>query len=303
MTDLFDPPPADPPVYGCIEAGGTKFVLGVLAGTDDTHADRVIPTGSPADTLAAALAFFTEHVPAAGYAAFGIASFGPLDLDPLSPRWGTITDTPKPGWRDTAIVAPFAAAFDCPVGLDTDVGAAALAEGLWGAGVDAELVTYLTVGTGIGGGALVNGRLLHGARHPEMGHYLPQRHPRDDFIGSCPYHGACLEGLASGPTIIARWGAPLSELPQDHAAHDIIAFYLAQSVIAQQAMLSPRRIVLGGGVMQTPGLLTRIRDTAARLGNGFFAASTDYERLVVDPALGTRSGLLGALALAQAARR
>jgi fructokinase len=135
-----------------------------------------------------------------------------------------------------------------------------------------------------------------------MGHILPQRHSRDSYVGGCPYHGACLEGLAAGPSVIARWGASLSDLPQDHEAHEIIAFYLAQAVIAQQAMLSPQRIVLGGGVMQTPGLIGRVRAAAARIGNGFFCPSADYAALVVDPGLGTRSGLLGALALAQAAR-
>lgn len=301
--DLFEPAPADTPVYGCIEAGGTKFVLGVLSSPADTAPTLRVPTTTPEVTLQACLAFFAEHAPAQGYAGFGIASFGPVDLDRLSPRWGHITETPKPGWRDTDMAGPFGHSFDCPVGFDTDVNGAVLAESLWGAAMGADIATYLTIGTGIGGGALVEGRPLHGARHPEMGHYLPARHPRDSYIGGCPYHGACLEGLASGPSVIARWGAPLSELPQEHEGHDIIAWYLAQAVIAQQALLSPRRIVLGGGVMQTPGLLGRVREVAARLGNGYFGAAADYDMLVVDPALGTRSGLLGALALAMAARR
>lgn len=302
LPDLFDDPPVDPPVYGCIEAGGTKFMLGVLSSPADTEPVLRLPTANPAATLQACLAFFADHAPPQGYAAFGIASFGPLQLDPLSSRWGRITETPKPGWRDTDIVAPFAQAFRCPLGLDTDVNAAALAETRWGAAAGVAVATYLTIGTGIGGGAIVDGRPLHGARHPEMGHYLPARHPRDGFVGGCPYHGACLEGLASGPAIAARWGASLGELPQDHEAHDIIAYYLGQAVVAQQAMLSPQRIVLGGGVMQTPGLLGRVREAAARSGNGFFGAAADYEQLVVEPGLGTRSGLLGALALAMDAR-
>lgn len=301
--DLFAPPEPDAPVYGCIEAGGTKFVLGVLSAPTDTAPTLRVPTTSPEETIQACLAFFAEHAPASGYSAFGIASFGPVDLKPHSPRWGYITETTKPGWRDTDIVGPFRQAFDCPVGFDTDVNGAVLAEGLWGAAAGIDVATYLTVGTGIGGGALIDGRPLHGRQHPEMGHYFPARHPRDSYVGGCPYHGACLEGLANGPSVIARWGASLSELPQDHEANDIIAYYLAQSVIAQQAMLSPGRIVLGGGVMQAPGLLGRVREVAARLGNGFFCASADYEGLVVDPALGTRSGLLGALALAMEVRR
>lgn len=301
--DLFAAPAPDAPTYGCIEAGGTKFVLGVLSSPADVAPTARVPTTTPEQTLQACLAFFAEHAPARGYAAFGIGSFGPVDLDPLSPQWGHVTETPKPGWRGTDMVTPFAQAFQCPVGFDTDVNGAALAEATWGVAQDVDVATYLTIGTGIGGGAMVRGAALHGSRHPEMGHYLPQRHPRDDYVGGCPYHAACLEGLAAGPSIKARWGAPLSELPQDHEAHEIIAFYIAQSVIAQQALLSPGRIVLGGGVMQTPGLLGRVREAAARLGNGYFGAATDYDTLVVDPALGTRSGLLGALALAMAARR
>lgn len=301
--DLFAAPATDAPVYGCIEAGGTKFVLGVLSSPADTAPTLRVPTTTPEETIQACLAFFAEHAPAQGYAAFGIASFGPVDLDRLSPNWGHITETPKPGWRSTNLAGPFAQAFACPVGFDTDVNGAVLAEHQWGAAMGVDVATYVTVGTGIGGGALVEGRPLHGARHPEMGHYLPARHARDTYVGGCPYHGACLEGLANGPSVTARWGKSLSELPQDHEAHEIIAWYLAQAVVAQQALLSPRRIVLGGGVMQTPGLLGRVRDAAGRLGNGYFGAAVDYEQLVVDPALGTRSGLLGALALAMAARR
>lgn len=301
--DLFAPESAEAPVYGCIEAGGTKFVLGVLSSPADTAPVSRIPTTTPEATLRACLAFFAEHAPPQGYAAFGIASFGPVDLDPLSPGWGHITETTKPGWRGVDIAGPFGRTFDCPAGFDTDVNGAALAESRWGSAAGAEVATYLTVGTGIGGGATLGGRPLHGRTHPEMGHILPRRHPRDDYVGGCPYHGACLEGLAAGPSIIARWGVSLSNLPQDHEAHDLIAFYLAQAVIAQQAMLSPQRIVMGGGVMQTPGLLGRVRAEAARLGNGYFCTSADYETLIVEPGLGTRSGLLGALALAMDARR
>lgn len=301
--DLFAAPSEDTPVYGCIEAGGTKFVLGVLSSPADTAPTAQLPTTTPAATLQACLDFFAEHAPTRGYAAFGIGSFGPVELDPLSPRWGHITETPKPGWRDTDMVAPFAKGFQCPVGFDTDVNGAVLAEATWGAAQDLEVATYLTIGTGIGGGAMVRGAALHSHGHPEMGHYLPQRHPRDDYVGGCPYHAACLEGLAAGPAITARWGTSLSDLPQDHPAHEIIAFYIAQAVIAQQALLSPGRIVLGGGVMQTPGLLGRVREAAARLGNGYFGPAAEYEDLVVDPALGTRSGLLGGLALAMAAGR
>lgn len=292
------------PLFGCVEAGGTKFVLGVARDPHTILRTARIPTTTPQETLTAARAFFAEAQGEWGaFDALGIASFGPVDLDRSSPDWGRIVDTPKPGWSGTDLVGPFAAALYCPVGLDTDVNGAILAESLWGAAVGADIAVYVTVGTGIGGGALVEERPVHGSRHPEMGHMLPRRHPEDrDFAGICPFHGDCLEGLASGPAIAARWGASLSDLDANHPAHDITAYYLAQLVVAQQALLSPRRIVLGGGVFGTPGLLDRVRHEAARLANGYFGTE-DYATLIVAPGLDDRAGLLGALALAQRARR
>lgn len=292
------------PLFGCIEAGGTKFVLGVAHAHDRVLRTHRVPTTTPQETLDAALAFFAEaEGEFGGYTAFGIASFGPVDLDRRSSNWGRITDTPKPGWSGTDLAGAFGGRFDCPVGFDTDVNGAVLAEHLWGACVGADIATYVTVGTGIGGGALVEERPVHGGRHPEMGHIHPRRHARDrDFAGTCPFHGDCLEGLASGPAIQARWGASLSELAPDHEAHAIIAYYLAQLVVTQQALLSPRRIVLGGGVMVTGGLLDRVRTEAARLAGAYFGTH-DYAELIVPPGLGDRAGLLGALALAQRAAR
>lgn len=297
-------PSSGGPLFGCVEAGGTKFVLGVARAHDAVLRTHRIPTTGPEETLAAALAFFRQAAEELGaFAAFGIASFGPIDLDRLSPGWGRITDTPKVGWSGTGLAGAFGRAFSCPIGFDTDVNAAALAESLWGACVGADIAIYVTVGTGVGGGALVEERPIHGHRHPEMGHIPLRRHPQDrDFAGICPFHGDCLEGLASGPAIHARWGASLSDLAPDHIGHDVVAFYLAQLVVAQQAILSPRRIVLGGGVMATPGLVDRIRAQAERLAGGYFGTA-DYAALVVPPALGDRSGLLGALALAQRAAR
>jgi len=209
--------------------------------------------------------------------------------------------TTKPHWSDADIAGPFARAFDCSVAIDTDVNGAALAEWTWGAGQGATSSLYLTVGTGIGGGAVVGGRLVHGVSHPEMGHIPMPRHPADvDFTGHCAFHGDCLEGLAAGPAIIARWGASLSDLPADHAGHDIIAWYLAQAVQTFQAILEPARIILGGGVMQTPGLLKRVASGAADLGAGYFAG--DPVVVIVPPALGDDTGLFGALALALGAR-
>ena len=293
-------------LYALIEAGGTKFVVATARSKDEILQVGRIPTTTPGDTLGRALAFFYDAEADFGpFDAAGIGSFGPADVDRNSPGWGRITSTPKPGWSGIDIAGTIGNALRCPVGFDTDVNAAALAEARWGASQETSVSTYVTVGTGIGGGVVIDGKPLHGRRHPEMGHARPERHPRDrDFVGVCPFHGACFEGLASGPAIMARWGAMLSDLPLDHEAHGIVAFYLGQLVVMQQAMLSPDRIVFGGGVLGTDGLLPRIRDAAADLARGYFGLDRcDYEDLVVAPGLGERSGLLGALVLAVEAAR
>lgn len=292
------------PLYGCIEAGGTKFVLGVARDHETLLRTTRIPTTKPAETLGATLAFFNDASTEFGsFAAIGIASFGPVSLDRNAPDWGHITATPKPGWSGTDLAGAIGRAFDCPVGFDTDVNGAILAESLWGAARGSDIAVYITVGTGIGGGALIAGCPIHGLRHPEMGHMLPRRHPEDlAFAGICPFHGDCLEGLASGAAIRARWGCSLSELASDHPAHAIIAYYLAQLAVALQALLSPQRIVVGGGVMATPGLIDHVRAEAVRLSGDYFGCR-DIATLIVPKGLGDRSGLLGALALAQKALR
>lgn len=278
-----------------IEAGGTKFVVGVGDASRTIHARTRIDTTRPDETIRAAIDWLRAH--GGPFAAVGIASFGPLDLDRASPGWGHITRTTKPHWSGADIAGPFADALDCPVAIDTDVNGCVLAEWAWGAARGTPSSLYLTVGTGIGGGAVVGGRLVHGASHPEMGHIRMPRHPADTgFAGHCPFHGDCLEGLASGPSIKARWGASLSELPADHAGHDIIAWYLAQAAATFQAILEPARIILGGGVMATPGLLDRVRDQGRAAFGGYFAG--DPAGVIVAPALGDDVGLLGALALA-----
>jgi fructokinase len=283
------------PQYGLIEAGGTKFVLGVADGQGEVTASHRIATTSPQATIGASLDWFRAQGLAP--AAIGIGSFGPIELDPASPQWGRVGATPKPGWTGTDLVTPFAEAFGCPVGIETDVNAAALAEARWGAGVGHASLLYLTIGTGIGGGFVSQGRLLRGLSHPEMGHIRVPRYPADhDFTGICPFHGDCLEGLACGPANVARWGKPLSALEEDHPGRAIAAWYLAHGVTTFQAVMQPARIVLGGGVMGTPGLLDRVRREAAVLGGDYFAGNT--EEIVVAPGLGERSGLTGALAVA-----
>ncbi len=252
-----------------------------------------MPTTTPAETLGRAADFFRTH--AERVAAIGIASFGPIDLDERSPTFGWVTTTPKPGWARANVVGAFRA-LSVPVAFDTDVNGAALGEHRWGAGHGVDPFVYVTVGTGIGGGAIVNGRPLHGLVHPEMGHLAIPRDPADPFAGACPYHGDCLEGLASAVALRARWGAAPQTLPAGHEAWPLQARYLALGVVAIAAVLSPRRVALGGGVMRAAGLLERVRhEVEARLA-GYVRAPE-----LVAPALGERAGVLGGLALAQSA--
>ena len=285
---------AGKPLLGGIEAGGTKFVLAVGHSPTEIIERHEIPTCDPATTLAQA----TEWFEAQGkISALGIASFGPVDLDRSSPRWGHITNTPKSGWANCDLAGYFAEHFGVPIGFDTDVNGAALAEYQHGAGKGASSLAYITVGTGIGGGLVLDGKAVHGAAHPEMGHIFPRRHVDDrDFEGVCPHHGDCLEGLASGPAIKARWGASLSELPTDHSAHEIIAYYLAQLAQSLIAMTAVEIIVLGGGVMKTDGLLERVNQWASELGAAYFPGGSRHE--IVAPGLGHNAGLAGALLLA-----
>ena len=290
-------------MFGAIEAGGTKFVCAVGSGPDDLETIQ-IPTTSPEATIGAAVAFLAGRA-GGELQAVGIASFGPLGLDPDSPSFGHITSTPKLEWRNFDLAGAVRRALGVPIGFDTDVNGAALGEARWGAAKGLADFVYLTVGTGIGGGAVVGGRVIHGLVHPEMGHIrLPHDRARDPYPGICPYHGDCLEGLASGPSMEARWGAPASELPPEHPAWLLEAHYLALGVASFVCTLSPRRIVLGGGVMQQAHLFGLVRAELLELLNGYVQAPEITERVsefVVPPLLGPRAGVLGALVLAEQA--
>lgn len=282
-------------LFGAIEAGGTKFVLAVGTDHENITAQTIIPTSDPAATLAAALDWFQQQGP---IKALGIACFGPVQLNRDAANWGYITDTPKPGWSNVDVAGYFAAGLNCPVAFDTDVNGAILGEYVHGAARDCDVAIYVTIGTGIGGGAIVNGQPLHGQRHPEMGHYRPTRHPDDlEYAGNCSFHGDCLEGLASGPAIAARWGASLSKLADDHPAHEIIADYIGQLCVTLLAFYSPQRIILGGGVMHTPGLLERICKKTAELSQDYFLY--EHDMLITAPALGGLAGIAGAFELAK----
>lgn len=292
-------------LYGAVETGGTKVVCMVGSGPHEICAETRIPTTTPQVTIARCTEFFQEqHSRHGALAGLGIACFGPVDLNLQSPTYGYITSTPKPGWANTDIAGEFRRALDVPLEFDTDVNAAALAEWQWGAAQSLDTFIYLTVGTGIGGGGLMNGKPMHGLIHPEMGHIrIPHDRQADPFPGACPFHGDCLEGLASGPAVTARWGQPANTLPDNHPAWKLEANYLALALVNFICTLSPERIILGGGVMKRQ-LIPVIRRELKTLLNDYIRAPQlrrDIDAYIVAPALGEHVGALGALALAQRA--
>ena len=292
-------------VYGGLEGGGTKFVCAVGSGPDDIRELRTIPTTTRGETLAEAAEFFREAHRKYGLRALGVGTFGPLNLNRASPTYGRLTTTPKVGWPGADIAGEVGGAIGVPTAIDTDVNAALAGERLWGAASDVRDAVYLTVGTGIGGGAMVNGEIVHGLLHPEMGHMHVPRDPEDtDFAGVCPDHGDCLEGLASGPAMAARWSARAEELPDGHPAWEMEARYLGYGLAAITYVLSPERVIVGGGVSKYDGLLPLVRRHFRRILGGFLGPldSPDVlEGYIVRPALGDRAGVLGAIALAMGA--
>jgi fructokinase len=287
--------------YGGIEAGGTKWVCAVADHPAEPLKTETFPTTTPEETVRRAVRFFAENGPVG---AIGVGSFGPVDIRRSSPTWGTITTTPKPGWAGTDLAGALRSGLGVPIALDTDVNAAALGEWRWGAATGLDTFCYITVGTGIGGGAVVNGRILHGLLHPELGHMrIPHDRARDPFDGTCPYHGDCLEGLASGEAIRQRWGQPGQRIA-DAAAWQLEADYLALALVNVICALSPQRIIIGGGVAKQPTLLPQVRRRVREILAGYLRAPelTDpdaTDRYITAPALGDRAGVIGATGLAQ----
>jgi fructokinase len=283
-------------MYGAIEAGGTKFICEVARAPDEVLARRRIPTTSPRETLEGAGRFFLESVSALGpLKAMGVAGFGPLDLAPTSPGYGSLLATPKAGWSGASLLKPLQDALGVPVNIDTDVNAAAMAEARLGSGQGYRSVAYVTVGTGIGVGFHIDGRSLHGAMHPEAGHLLVRRDVRDmEFAGCCPFHGDCVEGLASGPAILQRWGRNLSECSDDGIPMQIIGGYLGQLAASIALTVSSEIIVFGGGVMALADLRGMIERSSAQQLNGYLPKPAR----IAGPGLGDRSGIVGALLLA-----
>lgn len=284
-------------VIGAIEAGGTKIVCGIGNEKGEILERIHFPTETPEVTLRKIVDFFRNHP----VAAIGIGSFGPIDVNPDSPTYGHVTTTPKPGWNGFDFLGTMKREIPVPYGWDTDVNAAVLGEARWGAAQGLTNCLYYTVGTGVGVGVLAEGRLVHGLVHPEGGHVLVRRHPEDTFEGFCPYHGAdCLEGMAAGPAIERRWGIKAHELPADHKAWEWEADYLGQAIASAVLLLSPQKVILGGGVMKQTQLFPLIRQQVRTLLNGYVQAEAVLERIdeyIVPPGLGDNAGLAGALAL------
>jgi fructokinase len=282
-------------LFGGIEAGGTHFVCAIGPSAEAIEHRIEIPTADPVSTIGRVIAFFRAHAAGGALRAVGLASFGPLDLER-----GLITSTPKRGWVNTEIVRPLSDALGVEVHLDTDVNAAALAEGRWGAAQGRHSFVYLTVGTGIGGGAQVDGHLLHGDGHPEMGHlHLPHDLVRDPFLGSCPYHGDCWEGLASGQAIRERWGSDGESLADRSDVWSLEARYLAIGIADLIQVLAPQMVIAGGGVLRHEGLLTLVREELPDLLGTYANAHRVLESFLVAPGLGAQAGVMGAMALAQ----
>jgi len=293
-------------LIAAIEAGGTKFVLGMLEGTKGGGVPAIlekakISTGEPTATIAALGAWFDEAFTKYGKPSqFGVASFGPLAGRYGEASWGRIGPTPKPGWTGFDLPGALRERLGLNPAMDTDVNAAAVAEGLWGACQGLSDHVYVTVGTGIGGGIVSNGALLHGAGHAETGHVPVPREAGDSYTGHCPYHGACLEGMASGPAVAARWGAAAETLPANHPAWDLEARYLASGFMPFVLVLATQRIVLGGGLGSAPGLIQLVRKHLSRQLAGYVPrldAAGAMDDFLVPPGLGGDAGLLGAAAL------
>lgn len=287
-------------LLGAIEAGGTKFVCAV-GDKEGNIVDRVsFPTTTPEETLKRVVEYFKDKK----LEAMGVGSFGPIDPNPRSSTYGYITTTPKANWGNYNILGELKKHFNIPMAFDTDVNGAALGEIRWGGARGLNSAMYITVGTGIGAGAVVEGNMINGLLHPEMGHIFVRRHIEDQYEGGCIYHKDCLEGMAAGPAIEKRWGVKGHELPKDHKAWELEAYYLAQALVNYILILSPEKIIMGGGVMKQEQLFPLIRKNVVELLNGYISKKQvveDIDNYIIYPELGDNAGVCGCLALAMTA--
>lgn len=293
---------SDSQLFGGIEAGGTKFICIAASGPDHILKQVRFPTAAPDETLGEVVRFFQPFTKSGKINAIGVGCFGPLDLDSNSPTFGFITSTPKAGWSHTDVRGVLQRGLGVDIVIDTDVNAAALGEFRWGAARGLDPSLYLTIGTGIGGGYIKDGRPLKGLLAPEMGHLrIPHDRGLDPFDGVCPFHGDCFEGLANGPAIEKRLGIAGADVPEDDPYWEIEAGYIAAALVNYILVLSPKRIVLGGGVMSRSFLFPKIRSRVLKLLNDYVASKSITENIdsyIVPPGLGKLSGVLGAAALA-----
>lgn len=283
-------------ILGALEAGGTKMVCAIGNEKGDILKREVFPTTTPWETMPPMIAFFKKE----GIEALGIGCFGPINPGKGTPKYGFITSTPKLAWQDFDIVGEFERALHCPVGFDTDVNAAALGEAYYGITKGLQNSIYMTIGTGIGVGVYAEGRLMHGMMHPEAGHILIHRHPADTYEGCCPFHKDCLEGLAAGPALEKRWGSKGATLTDKSEVWEMESYYIAQACVNYAMILSPERIVLGGGVMKQPALLPLIREKFTELLAGYIRTDeiADAEHYIVAASLEDNQGVMGCLSLA-----
>lgn len=284
-------------LIGAIEAGGTKIICGIGT-TEGELIEKVhFETGIPDETMPKIIEYFEGK----NIEALGVGTFGPVDVNPKSSTYGYILDTPKKAWSMYPFLEELKKHIKVPTVIDTDVNGAALGEAMWGIAKDVDSCLYITIGTGVGAGFYTQGKLLHGLLHPEMGHILLRKHPEDTYEGKCPFHKDCLEGLAAGPAIEARFGMKAYDLGEDHLAWQIEAYYIAQALINYTMILSPERIILGGGVMKQKQLFPLIREEFKKALNGYIKKpqlDQDINDYIVYPGLGDHSGMYGSLALA-----
>lgn len=280
---------------GALEGGGTKMVLAVCTENGEVLERVSLPTKTPEETIPPMIAYFQEKK----IDALGIGFFGPLQLNRAAENYGCLTSTPKPGWSGCPVKRPFEEALGIPVGIDTDVNSSALGEAAWGASKGTQNSIYLTIGTGIGVGVITNGKLLHGMQHPEGGHVMMRPHPGDSYPGRCPFHGTCLEGMASGPAIEARWGRKGIELAEEKQVWELEAYYIAQGLVDMIFLYSPEKIILGGGVMHQTQLLGMIHEEVKKQLGGYLDTPElrDIENYIVLPKLEDNQGIMGCVKL------
>lgn len=285
--------------FGALEAGGTKMVCAIGNENGEILERISIPTETPEKTLPAIAEFFQDK----DIKALGIGCFGPIDVHKDSPTYGYITTTPKLAWKNCNIVGYLQDALHVPVGFDTDVNGSMLGEATWGCARGLDTAIYITIGTGVGVGVLANGKLLHGMLHPEAGHLLLTPHPEDTYQGKCPYHGTCLEGMAAGPAVEDRWGKKAYELADNPKVWEFESYYIAQALVNYILILSPQKVILGGGVMHQEQLMPMIRSQVKKLLNGYLDTKElqDLDSYIVLPSLNDNQGIMGAIKLAMEA--